>query len=601
MREEKLLDILEDIMRDRQLDISIKDNQDLKMKLIRKIHENELITNEIDDVFQDEDEYFIFYSVNNANETNNSSIIEDILNKISKCKINGTNKYESINLYFIFHEIKGKLSFDKYQKEDNFRKKILKAIKLKGLNLKLRDIELKTLFIGVSNNHTFNIKIKDRIRSLENYRKIELHEGDFGVNIKGLVFNANLKDIVSIYNILGNELFDKNLRYSIKDELDVDIHIKDTLKTNPDEFWYLNNGITMIIEDDDFKLRKSDSIQIKYGNCKILSIINGAQTISASAEYFYENEDINEHKDNNPSVILRVIQISKFGSDSENEDMLNKRCSEEINKISVALNRQKPIKQEDIAYTTSFVYEINQLNEKNNNSNNCFKIEKRSTEKSDGYDLLEFAKIVKSYLAQSPGLALTQGAKKLLKLKDNELENTDIFKYEFDEDDEYDVIFNKYYKPVNFAAKLMNLYTKHAKCMIMESNNKESESVNVIKLNIASYGKLYFIAYIIYILNEKSVTDFSNFNLSCESLNDEKFLQYIDEYIELLYKVIDDKNKADKKEITINSFKNDDIYNYFKDYHSENDNELSKEIKNYHEKLFGYFNLKTNKESLAEN
>lgn len=563
-----MIKVINEIIKKNYIDIEIEENTQLKSKFFRAIDENKVICNEIDEIFSDSDEYFIFYESKDLNNerVNCECIINNILEHIQQSNINEDSKFSYMNLYIVFNKMKDKLLFDKYKNENNFKKQISSKIKEKKYNLKTKYIELNTIFIGRHNDELFSIKIYDRIRSLENSRKKYINNKQAGLEIKGLVFNAELKDIVDIYDKIGNELFDKNLRYSLKDELDVDFHIKKTLEKYPDEFWFLNNGITMIVEDDDFKLKKSNSIDINYNENTTVSIINGAQTISAAASYIYQKDN---YTDIDAKVIFRVIHISKFDEEGNNDSQLKELCRQEINKISISLNRQKPIKQEDIAYTTSFVETINQLSEIDDNEYN-FKIGKRSKEINEEYDLLDFAQIVKSYLGQKPGKALTKGARSLLKVNDGELLDVEIFKEDFEDAEDIDEKFREYYRPVNFASALLDKYLKFAK-EIIESSNDKTEN----KINIASYGKLYFIAYIIYILNHKNNTDFKEFKFNIRSVSDEDIKKIIKKYIEVFNNFMIKKHNI-KDGISINYFKKDELYIEFRDY--ECDDEISEQI-----------------------
>lgn len=566
-----ILDIIGEIIRENYEEIDIKKHENLKLKFIQELEYKNIITNDIDEIFKECESYFIFYKKND--DDSREDICKKILANLESSNISGSSKFNSVNLHIIFNKMKDKISFDEYQKKQRFKSKISKFLKVKIANSHI-DININTIFLGSKNEKLFNIKIYDRIRSLENHKRKYLSnvQKEAGLDINGFVFNAKLKDIVNIYNSIGNTLFDKNLRYSLKDELEVDLHIKKTLKENPDEFWYLNNGITMIVQDNDFKLRKSNSIDINYGPNTTISIINGAQTISASASYIYQDYD--NRKDIDAKVIFRVIHISKFSKNGNDDANLDKLYRDEMNKISISLNRQKPIKQEDIAYTTSFIDTINQLGEIYDEEY-YFKIGKRSKEISEGYDLLEFSKIVKSYLAQKPGEALTKSAKSLLKVNNGKLLDTTIFKEDFEDSDEVDKKFKEYYKPVNFASILMDKYSKYAEGIAeLSTNNKEN------KMSIASYGKLYFIAHIIYVLNNKN-DDFSKFDFNIKDTEDKNIKEIIKEYIELFGDFISDI--INSTNINMNDFKKDDLYEKFRNY--EEDNEIGRKIKEFNEKL----------------
>lgn len=91
-----------------------------------------------------------------------------------------------------------------------------------------------------------------------------------------------------------------------------------------------------------------------------ISIINGAQTISVANEYYSKiNLDVEERLQLRKSrdyaeVILRVVSYDSSISNTEN-------VSEWIDEISVSLNRQKPIKSEDIVYNHRLINAVNKI------------------------------------------------------------------------------------------------------------------------------------------------------------------------------------------------------------------------------------------------
>ena len=99
-------------------------------------------------------------------------------------------------------------------------------------------------------------------------------------------YNANLYDLVKLYDNLGDDLFKDNVREKIENVLDVDTEIKNTLEKHPESFWFLNNGITLLVESDNIKQRREYQLDIKVNNNCDVSVINGAQTISVAAMYY---------------------------------------------------------------------------------------------------------------------------------------------------------------------------------------------------------------------------------------------------------------------------------------------------------------------------
>ena len=100
---------------------------------------------------------------------------------------------------------------------------------------------------------------------------------------------AKVNDLVSLHNKHGKALYEKNIRYFIgAGRRGVNSAIKQTLLTNPQDFFFLNNGITMVGNHVEPK-----RLQNKGGPRNIqvlgLSVVNGAQTIASAAQFVREN------------------------------------------------------------------------------------------------------------------------------------------------------------------------------------------------------------------------------------------------------------------------------------------------------------------------
>lgn len=100
---------------------------------------------------------------------------------------------------------------------------------------------------------------------------------------------AKVNDLVSLHNKHGKALYEKNIRYFIgAGRRGVNSAIKQTLLTSPQDFFFLNNGITMVGNHVEPK-----RLQNKGGprNIQILglSVVNGAQTIASAAQFVREN------------------------------------------------------------------------------------------------------------------------------------------------------------------------------------------------------------------------------------------------------------------------------------------------------------------------
>ena len=151
--------------------------------------------------------------------------------------------------------------------------------------------------------------------------KFDKESGLLKFNENGLLINISgysLKLLYEKYQSKG--LFDLNLRKFISNKK-VDSGIKNTLKNNRRNFWYLNNGIT--IGCNDFTI---DGNIIKLYN---FSIINGAQTTTLISKSSNGDQDF-----------LLPCKIIKAERNLDEGDF--------ITEIAEASNSQKPINSRDL-------------------------------------------------------------------------------------------------------------------------------------------------------------------------------------------------------------------------------------------------------------
>ncbi len=89
----------------------------------------------------------------------------------------------------------------------------------------------------------------------------------------------------------GTRLFDKNIRQFLGQDSEVNASIIDTLHNQPEHFWYLNNGITVLCE----RVAKSalGGNRNKTGHFKFsgVSVVNGAQTVGCIGRAMADHPD----------------------------------------------------------------------------------------------------------------------------------------------------------------------------------------------------------------------------------------------------------------------------------------------------------------------
>ena len=94
---------------------------------------------------------------------------------------------------------------------------------------------------------------------------------------------AQLIDLVALHKTHGKALYEKNIRtfLGIKKN-EVNISIQKSLRTSPQNFVYLNNGVTALCELVEPKGHKGARRKLRIRG---LSVVNGAQTIATSAQF----------------------------------------------------------------------------------------------------------------------------------------------------------------------------------------------------------------------------------------------------------------------------------------------------------------------------
>ena len=119
-----------------------------------------------------------------------------------------------------------------------------------------------------------------------------------------------IDELVTIHQEFGDALFDRNVRNPLGAKSSVNQAIYDTLKTNPDRFFYLNNGITMLAEVIDAKSIKPGGQEIFVRG---LSVVNGAQTISTASRFKKENREASTEAAKISVTIIKAGNESSFG------------------------------------------------------------------------------------------------------------------------------------------------------------------------------------------------------------------------------------------------------------------------------------------------
>lgn len=112
-------------------------------------------------------------------------------------------------------------------------------------------------------------------------------------------------DLANLSKKYGHRLFSKNIRTFLGSDSSVNRGIIDTIKENPESFWYFNNGVTALAQGIGRRAIGGANRDSGQFQCDGLSIVNGAQTVGSIASIVDENPD----ELCNAKVSMRIISL----------------------------------------------------------------------------------------------------------------------------------------------------------------------------------------------------------------------------------------------------------------------------------------------------
>lgn len=445
---------------------------------------------------------------------------------------------------------------------------------------------IKILMTGTGNTSlSYKIRIISRIQAI--YDDISVPKSRKKTEkVRGCVYSAYLSDIVQIYDEIGDELFRKNVRLRVKkDNIGVGKEIKDTLRNNPNQFWFFNNGIT-IVTNSPIDKSKNDIISLSTKRTDTFSIVNGAQTVSAAHDFFYFDGEKKETLENakNALVLLRVVSVEEIDETNEEYVESTESMSERISK---SLNRQKPIEAEDLAYYSPFVKSINKLySDIIGTSNNCdvdnryFCIIRRGESENESennfeHSLTLIARAIRAsgYIEGAtwkylPWKAVNTYNADILKMNDQDLKHSELFKT-IQNGDREEFLLN--YQYINLAIFLFKKYSE-MKNEVCVSKIKNKVKIDIMREN----GSWFFISFFFECLLvndfkkklfDNCITDFDEFITKTDFL----------EIILFFFTVVDDK----KHDFKLKELRQEETYNQIR----ENLKNYTREHQSYKDKV----------------
>lgn len=138
-------------------------------------------------------------------------------------------------------------------------------------------------------------------------------------------------DLAKLYSQYGENLFSENIRGALTS--DINASIVESLEKSPENFWYLNNGVTAISDKISKKpIGLGHKNKAGYWDIENLKIVNGAQT--TNAVYLFSRQKKAEKKLEESYVAIKIISLKDAGDDFSS-------------KITIASNTQNKIDSSD--------------------------------------------------------------------------------------------------------------------------------------------------------------------------------------------------------------------------------------------------------------
>lgn len=324
---------------------------------------------------------------------------------------------------------------------NNVEKKTKKLID----TIKKKFDKAEVSFEFITTDKLLNLSRREKLRSKE----IALSDSPISTNDGGYIAVVPIKNyfefITDEENSLIRYFFDANIR-DYQGSVDINNDIKDTLENRKfnEDFWWLNNGVTITASNASFSSKRID-IQDPQ-------VVNGLQTSFEIYKYFKSN--ISHHDDRN--ILIRVIKV-------ENEkSRLNviKATNSQTNIPPASLKSTDPIHRdiEDYLIHHDFYYDRRKNYHKNHG---------KPVSKIIGISYL--AQIITAIYNQKPDYARARPSTLLKK------------------DQDYEKIFEKKF-PIEMYYKAILIQKKVEDCLRSFENPKLTRTqIGDIKFHISMY------------------------------------------------------------------------------------------------------------------
>ncbi|WP_158275856.1 AIPR family protein [Clostridium perfringens] len=203
--------------------------------------------------------------------------------------------------------------------------------------LELNDTSDSFSFINIDQKKLFEYIEGETIRKI-NIDEVVLNQWGKIIEPKKAYYgNIDGSEIAKWFEEHGRDLFSKNIRMILPDS-EINTEIKETILNEPENFWYYNNGITLIGKNIIKRAINGDKRDFAVFDCEDISIINGAQTVGTIGKYALEYKNDEEKM----SALDKVkVQIRLIDS---HEDTRTNDFTDDVTKAN---NRQNKVENRD--------------------------------------------------------------------------------------------------------------------------------------------------------------------------------------------------------------------------------------------------------------
>jgi hypothetical protein len=154
-----------------------------------------------------------------------------------------------------------------------------------------------------------------------------IHRFDSEKKIESWVFSMAARDVGEMSKRVGIRLFARNVRGFLGETNQINEAMTDTIKNEPDNFWYYNNGVTIVCDNAKREVQGGqDTLRVDRPQ-----VINGQQT----------TRTLEAAPSGRASLLVRVIKIPRNRGDDDHYD-------DQVSAIVRATNWQNAILPSDL-------------------------------------------------------------------------------------------------------------------------------------------------------------------------------------------------------------------------------------------------------------